>query len=142
MAEEKLQPEQVEQPAPEPEAAYAGSGGDDLNTPMILLVGVIFAVLVFVVIFFLQGLFYRMQHTEQQSKVIAEQPQELGQLRADQQAKLNSYGWIDRQKGVVSIPIDRAMELELKRLRAAQGGAAPPPPGAMPEKDSDAKAQD
>jgi hypothetical protein len=32
-------------------------------------------------------------------------------LHATQQAELDSYGWVDRQKGVLHIPIDRAMEL-------------------------------
>lgn len=36
---------------------------------------------------------------------------DLQQLRAFEDAKLNGYGWIDKQKGVVSIPIDRAMQL-------------------------------
>jgi len=32
-----------------------------------------------------------------------------------QQNLLNSYGWIDRQEGIVRLPIDRAMELLLER---------------------------
>jgi hypothetical protein len=32
-----------------------------------------------------------------------------------QQDLLNSYGWIDRQEGVVRLPIDRAMQLLLER---------------------------
>jgi len=32
-----------------------------------------------------------------------------------QQNVLNSYGWVDRQNGVVRIPIDRAMRLTLER---------------------------
>jgi hypothetical protein len=32
-----------------------------------------------------------------------------------QQDLLNSYGWIDRQNGIVRLPIDRAMELLLER---------------------------
>ncbi len=31
-------------------------------------------------------------------------------LHATQEAELNSYGWVDRQKGIVHIPIERAME--------------------------------
>jgi hypothetical protein len=62
-----------------------------------------------------------------------------------QQNLLSSYGWIDRQSGIVRLPIDRAMELLLKQglpTRAAntqQNGAAPPktrtgsPNGAAPE---------
>jgi hypothetical protein len=39
--------------------------------------------------------------------------------RAAAEAKLDSYRWVDRQGGVVAIPIDRAMEL------VAQPGALP-----------------
>jgi hypothetical protein len=48
-----------------------------------------------------------------------------------QQNLLNTYGWIDRQNGVVRIPIDRAMELLLERglptrsTNTPQNGAPP-----------------
>ena len=38
-------------------------------------------------------------------------PQEdLKAFRARQIARLHSYGWVDRDKGIVHIPIDRAMQ--------------------------------
>ena len=40
---------------------------------------------------------------------------ELEEMRAAEDAVLNSYGWIDREDGVVRIPIDRAMALLLQR---------------------------
>jgi hypothetical protein len=43
---------------------------------------------------------------------------DLARLRAKQAKELNSYYWIDRQKGIVHIPID----LEMKKL--AQSGIA------------------
>lgn len=36
---------------------------------------------------------------------------DLQTLRAQEEAELNSYGWIDKTAGVVRIPIDRAIEL-------------------------------
>ena len=36
---------------------------------------------------------------------------DLTQLRAREEALLNSYGWVDRQEGLVRIPIERAMEM-------------------------------
>jgi hypothetical protein len=36
---------------------------------------------------------------------------ELQQVRMREEARLNSYGWIDRNAGLAHIPIDRAMEL-------------------------------
>lgn len=38
-------------------------------------------------------------------------PQEdLRKFRAEEEARLNSYGWVDRSKGIVHIPIDQAMK--------------------------------
>ena len=39
----------------------------------------------------------------------------LAELRAVEDADLNSYGWVDRTSGVARIPIDRAMQLLLER---------------------------
>ena len=39
----------------------------------------------------------------------------LAELRAAEDANLNSYGWIDRTRGTVRVPIDRAMQLLLER---------------------------
>jgi hypothetical protein len=35
---------------------------------------------------------------------------DMRQLRADEEKKLNTYYWIDRQKGVIHVPIDEAMK--------------------------------
>jgi hypothetical protein len=39
----------------------------------------------------------------------------LAELRAAEDADLNSYGWVDRKAGTVHIPFDRAMQLLLDR---------------------------
>jgi hypothetical protein len=41
--------------------------------------------------------------------------EDLAALRAREEETLRSYGWVDRNAGVVRIPIDRAMELTLQR---------------------------
>jgi len=40
---------------------------------------------------------------------------EIQQLHAQEERTLSTYGWVDRKAGVVRIPIDRAMELQLER---------------------------
>jgi len=40
---------------------------------------------------------------------------DLVAMQARDATALNSYGWVDRRAGVVSIPIDRAMDLLLQR---------------------------
>jgi hypothetical protein len=42
----------------------------------------------------------------------------LRDVRAKDTAAANSYGWIDRQNGVVRLPIERAMELTVQELNA------------------------
>jgi hypothetical protein len=37
--------------------------------------------------------------------------EELDELRAREDAILNNYSWVDREAGIVRIPIERAMEL-------------------------------
>jgi hypothetical protein len=44
-----------------------------------------------------------------------EPEQDLQQLRAVESEKLNSYGWVNKEAGVVHIPIERAMELVIER---------------------------
>jgi hypothetical protein len=40
---------------------------------------------------------------------------EIQQLHAQEDQILSTYGWVDKGAGVVRIPIDRAMELQLER---------------------------
>jgi len=62
--------------------------------------------------------------------------EKLKTARAEWNAKLTSYGWVDKAKGVAHIPIDRAMALEMNDLRekkpAAAGPIATPAPEAVP----------
>jgi hypothetical protein len=44
---------------------------------------------------------------------------DLRQLRHAEQATLDSYAWVDRDAGIVRIPIEKAMELLAERAGAA-----------------------
>jgi hypothetical protein len=52
---------------------------------------------------------------------------DLKAVRAAEDQMLNSYGWVDQQKGVVRIPIARAMELVVRKGLPVRAAA---PPGA------------
>ena len=58
----------------------------------------------------------------------------LAELNAENQKFLTQYHWIDKSKGVVGIPIDRAMDLVVAQLQANKPHAAGPinPPAAAP----------
>jgi hypothetical protein len=52
---------------------------------------------------------------------------DLKTVRAQEDAILKSYGWVDADKGIVRIPIDRAIEIVAERglpARAAKSPAA------------------
>lgn len=97
----------------------------DPNAPLTVLVGVVGAVVLFVVIVLLQAFFYRAERAERERKVVAVGAEELSQLRARQRDQLNSYRWVDPKAGVVAIPIERAMDLVVEgKGRAASTAAA------------------
>lgn len=54
------------------------------------------------------------------------------ELKAAQLQKLASYGWVDRDRGVVHLPIERAIDLWIERSRVAGAVLRPSgkPPGA------------
>lgn len=41
--------------------------------------------------------------------------QDMQRMHVEQDTLLNNYGWVDKQAGVVHIPIERAIELTLER---------------------------
>jgi hypothetical protein len=49
---------------------------------------------------------------------------DLQELRAREEEKLRGYQWVDRQAGVVRIPIDEAMRLTLQRGLPARAPSA------------------
>ena len=99
-------------------------------------VGIVGTILVIVAVVFLQGLYESVNRSEFQRKIVNQAPAELTRLRAAQQRKLSATAWVDKQNGIVAIPIEKAMAL----LVANPGWAAPiilpaPPEakGAAPE---------
>ncbi len=90
---------------------------DDPDVPASALVGVVGAILLFVVIVALQALFFRMQESERSRKVYEQPYEALQTLDADQLGTLTSYGWVDQQRGVTRIPIERAMALLVAEAR-------------------------
>ena len=44
-------------------------------------------------------------------RVFSDESDELKLLRAEQERRIQSYRWVNRNKGVIGIPIDRAMQI-------------------------------
>lgn len=63
--------------------------------------------------------------------LLINEPANLADFRAHEDALLDSYGWQDKNAGTVRLPIERAMELALERGFPVRGAAAEAP--AVPE---------
>jgi hypothetical protein len=48
-------------------------------------------------------------------RLLTDEPSNLATYRREQDDRLLTYGWVDKQSGVVRIPIERAKELILQR---------------------------
>ena len=55
---------------------------------------------------------------------------ELRRMRAEEDAALDSYGWVDRKAGIVRIPIEQALDIAMQGGTA--GEAPPKPPESRP----------
>ncbi|NUQ61614.1 MAG: hypothetical protein HUU20_03945 [Pirellulales bacterium] len=91
---------------------------NDVNTPMVALIGFLGAVLTFAVIVLLTVIYYAAEEREDYAKNISQPYTELENLLATQRAKLVEYHWVDQKNQVVAIPIDRAMQLVVVEGRA------------------------
>lgn len=92
---------------------------DEINTPMVAAVGVLGTVLLVAIVVGLQVLYYSMTDAELARKDAPIVSTALADYVSGQREKLDSYRWVDQSKGVVTIPIARAMDLVVQEVRAA-----------------------
>lgn len=96
----------------EPKEASIETGEPDAaGTLLVVGVG---AIVVAIAVVFVQGLYQKASRAEFERKVVQERPAELEQLRASQLARLQGGTWVDKKEGIVTIPIERAMERVVK----------------------------
>lgn len=56
----------------------------------------------------------------------ADPVRDLAAFRADEEARMEAWGWADQSKGLARVPVDRAMELIVQKgLPARSHGAKP-----------------
>jgi len=91
---------------------------DDPNVAASAVVGVISAIVLFVIIVLLQTWFYRAEEDERYRKVYSQPYQELQKMDNEQLERLGSYGWVSQPEGVAHIPIERAMEAVVEDARS------------------------
>src|ERR1700737_4474591 len=95
-----------------------------------LIIVLLFAVLVVLLVWQRQGI-PTVEDVKKEKRL-----KTLADLNSENQKILTQYRWIDKAKGVVGIPVDRAMDLVLADLKAnkphAAGPVAIPAPAAPP----------
>jgi hypothetical protein len=92
---------------------------DDLNTQNLTVIGLCGAVGTFVIIIALQVMYYQFEAHEYARKVLAAPQISSDSVLNEQRNRLASYGWIDREQQIVSVPIDDAMSQVLAREQRA-----------------------
>jgi hypothetical protein len=100
--------------------------GGDPPAATTVVVGSVGIILALAVTLLAQVLFYNAQRIEEQTKLYAGKPQELADLQAKQLAQINVYRHVDRQQGIVAIPIDRAIELYAAEMKSAPTSSTMP----------------
>ena len=90
--------------------------GDGLNTWKIFVTGVIATIGTFATIIGLQALYIWATDSLVASR--SSPPAANIAVLAEQTAKLNRTGWLDRPQNRVAIPIDQAMELTVEKLNS------------------------
>jgi hypothetical protein len=64
-------------------------------------------------------------------KLVASEPLALAEFRAQEEALLTSYGWVEKDRGLARIPIEHAMRIVAAQgLPKFEGPAAAPAPAA------------
>lgn len=105
------------------------AGQDDIKTSTIALIGFVGAIVIFAIIILLQVVYYAAAARQVQAKDVDQQYAALEDKLTNQQAKLSGYRWVDRNQGIIAVPIERAMELTVRDIVA--GKMQPPPAGAV-----------
>ena len=99
---------------------------DEVNVGLLAVVGTFTAVVVVLIVVLLQAWFYNWRGSIAEAKILPMNSPEtpLGRSIIEQQEKINSYHWINREAQLRAIPIERAMEVVAQEMAAAQSPSA------------------
>jgi hypothetical protein len=110
-----------------PEVSHETS---DVDVKAILRFAAALAIIAVVIHIALYGLLRYYEQREARRDVASQQPREeappeprlrvapradLAEMRQAEDRLLHSYGWVDREKNIVRVPIEQAMEMVVKR---------------------------
>lgn len=112
-------------------AAGHAAAKSDVHSLLIVVWGVGFTVVVMAMLIWLHSWFYVVRNDVVQERVLSVKDPRLQELHTLENEELTTYGWVDKDQGVVRIPIDRAMDLVVKE--SASGRRTAPPAGSDAE---------
>lgn len=85
---------------------------DDMNTPMIALVGFVSAVVTFICIIGLQAAYLQFEKKQYEQKVVDVKLEVEDSILSAQKAKLNDgYSWVNKETKTIGMPIEQAMKV-------------------------------
>lgn len=93
----------------------------DTNNLLIIGSGIVGMILFVIAVMWLRSYFFVVRNEVEEKQVLTVSNPKLEELRTREQEELTTYGWVDKEKGTVRIPIERAMEL-VARDAANNGG--------------------
>lgn len=96
---------------------------DTIDTPKIVVVGFLSAIVTFVVILGAQAVYFAADRVESKVKAANAAPTSLTDGLTQQQNRLAGYGWVDPAKGVVNIPVNDAMRLVVEEQQKTKADA-------------------
>jgi hypothetical protein len=88
---------------------------ESIDNQRVAVVSIFAAVLIFIAIIAAQVLFYRLEKSDVLKKDAA-RPRDLAAVQTEQATSLTTYRWVDRDTDTVTLPIKRAMQLEVENL--------------------------
>ena len=91
----------------------------------ILLWGTASVVVLIILLAWLRGYFFVMRNETIEKVYLSAANLKLEELRVQEDSLLTSYGWVNREHGIVHIPIDRAMELVVRETQSAPAPGTP-----------------
>ncbi len=132
----------------------------DISTRVVVIFGIslfVGAVIIHVLVWLLYGQFareaasayprqYPMAHVgapelPPEPRLQTRPRDEMARMREQENTLLNTYGWVDPQRGVVRIPIEQAMALVVQQGLPARAGAAPYAPAVVPDKSNSGRGE-
>lgn len=91
---------------------------------IIAVAGLLSGLAIVVVLIAGNAYFERMKYEKIYTRQLSAPNPALQQLRAEEEANLGSYGWVEEEAGTVRLPIERAMELVAREAETEGGDGA------------------